>query len=798
MSDSRGITLEMPPIETRENIIREETLSPYAIDHDTKSLTTFFFTSQNTSFRDQLRAAIRLTLTPYNMLYVGGGAMDYISSFTCSGQIYSSGWTNFANTDDQIQLNTTYDQLEATGAGWMIFSFGMIAFPLGIAREIYRNYRKIKLDSLSYQKKCIDELGYENKRITYNKDFLIDVQETYFKLLSEKKVVNRLAQHKIYKNEAALKQAYQEDEPTKFASLFNGKFALSERNFLFDFLGSDYDLPEPVSKRNWFEKTIVAITLVCKKIWNLLNENALIYWLVWFLFAAVVGFPAATTNLFLAPLIIMITLGIGLIYISPRIVSWVMGFFEKTESITNVRIASKKLDELHRMGKELKFRHYMKVEHDLNERYLLELGIDKPQKRKRRIDLNQPLMILHRSKRKVQKSQLGRYLLEKSYLRMFLAIVTDMVNAIMMTSFVFWLLSAAVFAFVGFMPAFAAFDVHVGVFLSGVFGLRQFFDVRTAQQKFEQTMHEKLCERYKKTRLTKLEYFEKIEKQVEFKKVQVEWLRLQVLLKDVRNDLDFRTISSYLDDTILKFNTLNPNISTKEYKQQYEILSAERLKVENLLRQLGKCPATDIFAGQYDLNKIDVYNHEYREKQRYQAGWWTKAKYLFNRAYTFFGGGQAGSMVAKSVFVSGCVLGGISAGASSMLPIFLGIALSLAVIYAVVCLAQYMVERDRHHREHFVKNMDGNISYFNKKDKELELMSRYLVKQCGDHAVKLPVMSQKPPIIKTPINEPRPKFNAEKTEWPSLVNRHTVLGSKRKKVELQELPSSEARIQFIK
>jgi hypothetical protein len=691
------------------------------MDPEASSLADYFLTTQNTTSWQRLKAAFITTFTPFNVLYVGGGVMDYVSSVTGAEIIYSSGWLGYSEDKDDAPP-ADYTQLVLTIVGGACL----------LVVLLFRNYRKEDVKSLSYQKRSFKKLGYKNLGVVYKKNFLEDVRPTYYQLLSKGKVVNRVNQTKQYKNAAYLGNAYRINNFYRGCGLLNGKFALSERSLLFNLLGSDYDLHKQEYKRTALEKTIVAISLIIKKIWDYLNDLAFIYWLVWFSFAAFIGFSAASISPVYAPIIVGVTIGLGLLYIAPRIMKLLYQLTKNDTDIIKARNKYKQKKELLRMGTELKYRHFMKVEHDLNKTYLMDLGARKPFRQKNPVNKDKPLIILHRQKSAVQNSRLAQYFFANSRWEKGIAIATDVVNAIMMVSFILWLVSAIEFALKGIVSVVSSYDVQAGLGLAGFFGFLKYTEMQTRELHLRLSVHEKLCEQYKDTNETKLEYFEKVEKSVEFNKMYAEWLRLRVLLKEVRDGVDYRSTAFFVDAWQLRCSVFNPAISVDQHKKDYAILRAQRIKIEKRLQQQKKCPSDAKYAAQYDLEKIDVYNHEYREKQRYHAGWKTKIKIICNRAYTFIGGGRTGSMLARSFFMSGALFGGIAAGVSGMLPVLLGIALAVTAIYAGICLMQYILEREYKHRESFLKNMDGNISYLRKKEKELQMMNAYLVRQARE------------------------------------------------------------------
>jgi hypothetical protein len=745
-----------------------------------------FYQYQNTSFLYQLGGGLADSITPFKILWQYGGMEDVINTNWRTLQVYSNAVENGTHNDRQnnhsLFYKVTTPNGESTGltdAGWTMFSLGLLGLPLGLAMEVYHNYRLRRVASLSFHKNRMKEL-YKNKGVDFDEaNFDQNVKDTYARFYVKKKVVNRLAQENSYDYEDKnyVNDAYGTGATERFVRLFNGEFTLGEKNLLSDLTGSQYRQPEEKSERTAYELAIVFGSHFVKGLWNFINNAGFIYWLVWFPFVLAVGIGTASVSLFYSPLIIGITLSLALVYTVSNAIFEGVSIFKTKQQIQAERENSDQKAEDARISAELKYQHFKKMDHKLNKQYfqgLLQNGVNPivPKEKKPQVEQG-PRVVLHRTKAPVQNSALAKYLLQGSNELRALAITRDVVNAIIMVSFAFWILSATGVAVFGLtLPSLAFLDSMVlsgivGLVVGGVFAGLKHFEIKDKQLAFEKLIHTKLCEESKVKGVTKLEYFEAMELRVEFKKAQAEWLRLKILLNAAVNAP--ASAQDLADSFENDLNIYEGRATTQEYQDQYRKLQAERQKLERKLQRAGTCPAADRLASNYDLDKeVDVYNHEYRDKQRHQAGLWTKTKRFFEAGFKFFCSVQTGSLLTRSLFIDYCVFGFVVAGLASVLGVassgvLIGVAATIGVAYGAVCLSQFLIERKRKEKENFVNNMDNNNAYFDDKDKELSWMHSHL---CAEAGVKnLPVID---PIV-SPVELEKPKATVGLVNQPVLT-----------------------------
>lgn len=724
------------------------------------------FERQNRSANERLKSSLKKTFwdldnTPKTILYTGAGDFaDHIDTYIRSFQVYTNVFRNFIdfghhNVGSDNPRGEYYQYFTINGEGSALTGIGIGAaaatfagLPLGMIREWYRIKHKEDNDSLDYLDANIDALdvGGVNYSACYQehatkKDRRNAVYNYYAKLLSRDKVVNRGRNVK--------KDTSKYTVLGRLRALY-GDFHLSERKLLggwvgtfLDFLGVDYDISEGKTQRPWYEITISFVSISLKRIWDYINDHSYIYWLVWFPMASIVGVTAASASVIYAPIVIGLTLGLGLLYQLPKIIKWASGHLPRVEELAKSKIQNKrqkeqKKAERDRMASELKYRYFMHVEHDINKKYLFDMGAQKPAKR-----LLKFTKVNELTSEEVENSALGKYLLDgegwlqDSRVRIGLAVLIEIINGIILTAFAFWVLSAMVFSFGGAIPAmfasplFMFLDSQVnagiaGIGISIISGSKKLIDMISARNDHKARIHEKLNE-VTKTGETVLRCYERLEKENVFLVAQTEWLRIKVLIKG-------RAEAGYIDlDDYNLLGRFNPDANIEDYKAKYTALKALRTKLEmHRYRTEAKDETQRILASHYDLDKINVYNHEFREKQREKPGLWTKVKRFANRLYTSLAGGQTGSLVARSLFMKGCLIafvagGGMAVGVTTgTLPVFISIAIVVAITYAAVKFAQYHNEREYQHREKFLENMDGNISYLKKKGKELRMLNQHL------------------------------------------------------------------------
>lgn len=805
MSDSRSIsindditTTSSESDDSGSNGSANQPLNPIHFTNDFYVATQSahdFITYQNTSFGAQIKGAFIDTFrVPFVVLWKVLGMEDIFNTCTRLFQVISTCVANDSNSDaptnDALFYKVTTVNGQATDltvAGDVLLAGGLAAPIGGVGKEVHHNYRIRYVASLSYHVKRLNVIQDEHKKNLQefgdHADLFSDfsennhaaVEAAYCDLAYRNKVVNLLDedQQRTYENKQALNDAYQLDEFSKFMNLFSGKLPLNEKNILVDIGCSDnYSLPEGEKPRRWYEKLISGMSLYVKAAWNFINNAGFFYWLVWFPFVLAVGIIPASTSPFFALIIISVTATLTVGYTIATVLFEGFSFTKTKEDIKKRFDDRNKEAEKVRMNAEYKYRHFMKVDHKDNMAYVHALDPKAAVKKGKEAKdpVKYPRIVLARDKDEVQKSNLGRRMLKGSTALMALAIVRDIVNAIIMVSFAFWILSASAFAIFGAVPGLAFLDNMVisgglGIGMAGFFAILKYAEMKTKNLDYEKTVHEAFCEKYKDSNLTKLEKFESLEQQVEFKKARVEWLRLKVLLNAADAVLGYHRSAKKIAN---EFSGVFDGNTAEHYQKKYKKLHAERLKLEKQLKREGKIISGHDLAAKYDLDRIDVYNHEYREKQRHEAGLWTKAKRLGNRAWALITGMQTGMLLVRVTCMAGGLFGGIAVGtATGTLPVFLGILAVLAVAYGIVCAVQYHMESKRRHQENFVKNMNGNISYLIKKNKELDSLDPYLSEKAG-----------MAPLV------PQPEIKQEVEQVQELVISHSRSASRSQSLSL--------------
>jgi hypothetical protein len=123
-------------------------------------------------------------------------------------------------------------------------------------------------------------------------------------------------------------------------------------------------------------------------------------------------------------------------------------------------------------------------------------------------------------------------------------------------------------------------------------------------------------------------------------------------------------------------------------------------------------------------------NHHYHEKQRAKATPWTRIKQGMNRAYELIGGAETGVLVARVLFLSGCVLGftllsaatvaltGVTFGLAPV--VFTVIAGVLGGILGVNRLLKYNFGKRQEHREKFIDTFDDRLKFLEQKNEEMD------------------------------------------------------------------------------
>jgi len=722
---------------------------------------------QNMTFWERMKASFRAALidsAPYKILYY----IDHFTTYIRSLQVYSNWWANYKSNPALQQMNTNENDDSAfywvmtengqgtavTDIGWVLFTGGFVAPVVGVGIDTLLEYQKYKKASLHHLKDSLEGIGINKSIETLG----AETKEYYLKLFRQGKVVNLADQTYTYQDDAEtlINEAYKPDENTRLSGIFGGKFHISERSPLTDFLGCNYEFSKKVDEREESDSWFAALGLSAIRILALFNDYAYRYWIVWFPFVLVVGLAAVTGGLsslaiIYLPIVISIALAFTLVAALPKIVNWVKNSSKHNEDLEQEHIAEKRKTEIARMAVEFQDRIFMKEKHGAIKRYLMDAGqldveelnnakeMKRAEKKLKEPPVpGAPRLILPRTKEEVQRGRLAQYLLEGSSARIPFAIFIDIVNAIIALSFIFWVTATTIFAFAGAtIPVFLFFDSMfnsgiAGFIVGAITGVSKYFEMKEAQRDYEERIHRKLSEQYKEgIDETKQECFERLEHCVEQKRAHVEWLRLHVLLKD-QHEKYLRHSGKYnwarqIEGQFKDLVTFNKDTSPDTYKAYYQSLHDARVKVEDQLRRQGlgsDAEREKLLATKDDfVAKIDVH----REKSVTATGVldyvWTILKFL-----------QTGSLFWRTVaiFVLGGALG--IAAYSGTLPLFIGVAVAFAVGFAAVGIYQHYFEDKRQKREDFLVNLDTEIKNVNNSNKELTLLERVL----DPEVVKLP------------------------------------------------------------
>lgn len=358
------------------------------------------------------------------------------------------------------------------------------------------------------------------------------------------------------------------------------------------------------------------------------------------------------------------------------------------------------------------------------------------------------LEIENKFKQGVLNGRLAKYLLEGSKRRIGVAVGMEVASGLVMTSMVFWLISTVALVAAGGAitnAAFLFFDsgfntAIAGGIIGGFFGVKKIAELRKNQRDYEQKVYERLTEAYKPEKfqnVTKEEKFNEMEMLVEFRKTKVALLRLEELIGRLQaSSLQAKAIDKAnliagelayykaIAKTNLNFKSA-PDIyngSLDKYKSDFRRLNSVYLDLCKYANKSGIVVNKDI-KYTYDLNKIDVHNDYYFEKQKDSPTVFTYVKKALSRGYTFLTGGQSGIFIIRALFL----VGGIFAAAATGAPlVFIAIAAVGGLVLGGLKLWQYCLERKRQHKDNFVETIDTRISYLKKKDKELNALENSL------------------------------------------------------------------------
>lgn len=179
-----------------------------------------------------------------------------------------------------------------------------------------------------------------------------------------------------------------------------------------------------------------------------------------------------------------------------------------------------------------------------------------------------------------------------------------------------------------------------------------------------------------------------------------------------------------------KLDALNHKVENQESKiERFDRLQASYDKKLAYLKKNHKALYKAMKHELVDSKHWSATNHHYHEKQRGKATPWTRIKQGMNRAYEAIGGAETGILVARVLFLSGCVLAFTLAGAATvavtgvtfgLAPIvFTAIAGVLGGILGGNRLLKYHLGKRQNHREKFVNTFDDRLKFLEQKNEAL-------------------------------------------------------------------------------
>lgn len=582
--------------------------------------------------------------------------------------------------------------------------------------------------------------------------------------------------------EQNLKDEYESSAFSKFA-LAMGILDSANDVFSMGILNKD-DSWNDLSLWEKIKSWVATLSTSVKTLWDAVNDNGFSFWLVWFPFALKFGITAASGILYL-PIIVSISIGTWLtLTIAKVAIKFSLFAFKydetlpdeymlfgllkkpkirwKTDADRDIESAAEKQHEAERdRDNKLLYRVFMKLDHkNKSEKlknknykgYLSPEELSSAEKDKKKKITPPPVApkYFDVSREEIENSSLGSHLLEGSTTIYILSTITEVVNAIILASFAFWMLSSVIMAFGAFIPGLAIAKTGIFSFLSSNIsagytgfglaawlGIKGIAQIKREQMDREQRIHKVLSEEYKDTGESRLDYFVRNERIVDFRKAQAEWLRLQVLAQ-----YDTCPRIGFWIDKFKDLENIDNNVSAADYKAKYAALHAQREFFESRLRSRHTDAAFNQqldkrLNKEFDLDKIDVYNSDYRNRLTEEPDAFTTAENVVRGTHTFLAGVQTGSLLARTLFLQGCVLGlgslaaiaGAAATGGTLLIAFIAIAAVIAIGFGIVCVLKTRNQRMIDEQESILKNPDVMNSYLHKNDKELTLNNANLLRE---------------------------------------------------------------------
>jgi len=668
-------------------------------------------------------------------------ASDWVFTWLRLGQVFAAVMHNDGSVANDADVpETPFNKVVhtpdggLTPLGWTFAGTMGVGLFGGIGRAIYREHRKLRVKSYDYLMQRMREvrrkdLRNRNSTSSYNLHGVSDGMD--YINWSKANLLHKINPEGNYRANMDEESKYFSFSRVKAYEPFKANTAADEQD------KKKYEVNPFFKAVNWLSSTSVAN--FCSYIWNYSSNHAFLFWIVWMPFSLALGATAAAL-MPVMPVIIGLTIGIGSIFTIWKCVDMWKSYSKDQAEIKNIAkvllhkdneidssdpnfaqsirniigqlqcesrefnnlkigdIKKAKLileayrehqqadaQEQSRITKELRQRVFMKYEHrelealikSRRDTWYLDEVSNNDANRSRLIAVRK----LNAARLKDQasgydrkghlQSSLKQRLLghpAERYARLGLTVFSVALLGFLMPLFIFWFAGCAlaVLPAVGILVSIAAvansmsITTIVGGVLAGVTGIDALAGMRAKQLDYEKKVDAVLNANYKNTGMTKAEKFAELEAELN---------RKMALIKN------------------------NPRLC-HEMKH-----------------------------GGYDINKIDVYNDYYFEKQKHSPSTWTWIKKGMNRFYNLLGGGQSGALVARMLFLVGGVAAITLSAFTCGAPIaFIAVAASLAVVLGVARLVKYQFDRNHEHREFFVDTIDARISYLGKKNKELDLV----------------------------------------------------------------------------
>ncbi len=611
------------------------------------------------------------------------------------------------NTDGNAESGLNY-----TGLGFL-FSSVIGGFIIGTVIKIFQNLRKLQLNSYQYTQQQIAKIHKKNDLGYMPDDELSTVP-----------------------SKAEINQAFSDIlESEKIKSLYHYKVkSLNSSTIVLERLGARPTPPPPpkavikhtrsnilVRGINWLQNTTIA--KAAHTAWNRISKYSFIYWLVslpMLLIFGSMGFPA------LLPALIT-TLGIGLglaVWKSKKHIKTIHAAINnKISQQDNNEIddvpESDKRDDHDRVLLELKQRYYEKSAHKATmsalARYkekqkITTLSLQQQAIKKSTFiegdmdteslgEQEETLINIDNANdvEAVLNSEIAQRLLgskAERRARWFVSGAKDAIGAFVEFAFITGFgadlsygmtaaggILATIFTPVSHFLGGSLLMAAGGLVMGAIFGIKTLAQVHQEQLIAEQKVYQALTAPY----------------QIKSGRIingKPEYVNAGITIKEKIEQLE-----KSINDTIGRIKTAKTALTSD---------------------QLNNIP-------HYNLNNINAFNHDRFEKQREKIPFKTKCKKIANRIFTGLTGGQTGVLIARLLFLTGCVFAGALVGSVVGAPLAFGlIATGFALFMGGLKLAKSILDKRNGHREHCVNTLNSRVSYLKKKEKELNELEQII------------------------------------------------------------------------